>query len=289
MTPKKIFLGLLFFYGHLSGGIPHASVWRSYLKKLIPSASVVVDIGGGDGQLANALASSTKWFFILDKEETSREGADNLQYMGVLARALKSRRYPNIIPIQGDAIAFPFADESLDVIVSCELLEHLDYDAKKFFFSECRRTLKTGGRIIISTPNAEFIDHTDFWLPRVSKKWIPKRWIPKLPFLLRGPWLTQTIEEWETSVGHYDRGCRLSHIQSVSKDAGFDELNHRFLHTPLTLFWLQLMLTFPLFYLLCIPIIRVFYVMESWKRDGEGAGLLIAFRKAEVAPGIKVA
>lgn len=45
----------------------------------------------------------------------------------------------------------PFKDNFFDVIVSFETIEHLE-KYREFLF-ECRRVLKRGGRIIISTPN----------------------------------------------------------------------------------------------------------------------------------------
>lgn len=42
-------------------------------------------------------------------------------------------------------------DESIDVVVSCQVLEHIaDTD---HVISECRRVLKRGGKLLVSTPN----------------------------------------------------------------------------------------------------------------------------------------
>ena len=54
--------------------------------------------------------------------------------------------------LRGDmAKALPFADDSFDVIVSVEGIEHIC--EQESFIQEMRRLLKSGGRIIITTPN----------------------------------------------------------------------------------------------------------------------------------------
>lgn len=50
-----------------------------------------------------------------------------------------------------DAQALPFGNDSFDVIVSLEAIEHLSEPEK--FLLECRRVIKTGGTFICSTPN----------------------------------------------------------------------------------------------------------------------------------------
>jgi SAM-dependent methyltransferase len=50
-----------------------------------------------------------------------------------------------------DGVNFPFDDESFDVIIVVDMLEHLEDD--KQFMNELERILKPGGRIILNTPN----------------------------------------------------------------------------------------------------------------------------------------
>ncbi len=54
----------------------------------------------------------------------------------------------------GDAANLPFQDESYDVVVSFETLEHIHERTK--FLSEIKRILKPAGLLILSTPNAHF-------------------------------------------------------------------------------------------------------------------------------------
>jgi glycosyltransferase involved in cell wall biosynthesis/SAM-dependent methyltransferase len=48
---------------------------------------------------------------------------------------------------------FPYADESFDTVLCCELLEHLTADPMHMM-SEIHRVLKPGGTLLITTPNA---------------------------------------------------------------------------------------------------------------------------------------
>ena len=50
--------------------------------------------------------------------------------------------------LRGDCTDLPLADASVDGVVSSFILEHLEGDAFERFFSEMRRILKPGGRMI---------------------------------------------------------------------------------------------------------------------------------------------
>lgn len=52
---------------------------------------------------------------------------------------------------------FPFHSESFDYIFSEHMIEHIPYVAGLQMLSECRRILKKGGRIRISTPSLESV------------------------------------------------------------------------------------------------------------------------------------
>jgi SAM-dependent methyltransferase len=53
--------------------------------------------------------------------------------------------------IQGDAQALPFADESFDVVVSCETIEHVP-DVRKAL-REMWRVARPGAKLFLTTPN----------------------------------------------------------------------------------------------------------------------------------------
>lgn len=54
----------------------------------------------------------------------------------------------------GDGLRLPFADESFDAVTSFETLEHLHERGR--FLAELKRVLKSDGRLILSTPNANY-------------------------------------------------------------------------------------------------------------------------------------
>lgn len=54
----------------------------------------------------------------------------------------------------GDGLGLPFADDSFDVITSFETLEHLHERGQ--FLAELHRVLRPGGKLILSTPNANY-------------------------------------------------------------------------------------------------------------------------------------
>lgn len=192
---------------------------------------------------------------------------------------MKTRPFAHIIPIRGDAVRLPFTDGSIDTFVSSQLLEHIPNSDKAAFFHECARALKVNGILAVSTPNADYIERNSFWLSRCTRTLIPQKWLRRLPGSLRGPWLEESVEQWETRVGHYDHGCRLKHIQALSASAGLEVIDVRFMHTRLTSFWMQLMFTFPLLFLLALPLVRLCYFLESKMKTTDGINLMITFRK----------
>jgi SAM-dependent methyltransferase len=59
--------------------------------------------------------------------------------------------FPLASVVQGDAQNLPFADNSFDIVVSCETIEHLPYVQKGI--SELHRVTRSGGRLFLTTPN----------------------------------------------------------------------------------------------------------------------------------------
>ena len=84
-----------------------------------------------------------------------------------------------------DASQMPIPDNSLDIVVSFETVEHLP-DAAKFLL-ECRRVLRLGGLFICSTPN-----HTVY------------RWYGRNPFHVREFEVEEFIDLLEGLVGQTD-------------------------------------------------------------------------------------
>ena len=51
----------------------------------------------------------------------------------------------------GNLVALPFRDGAYDEVVSLQTVEHV-WDQRRFV-AECRRVLRPGGRLVLSTPN----------------------------------------------------------------------------------------------------------------------------------------
>jgi len=50
-----------------------------------------------------------------------------------------------------------FEDNSLDEILAIHFLEHLPQGKQSYFFAECKRKLKVGGKLVVHVPNLETI------------------------------------------------------------------------------------------------------------------------------------
>jgi ubiquinone/menaquinone biosynthesis C-methylase UbiE len=285
MRTKASVERMLNWYVRVVGGgdWPFLAVERRYLGAHVAPGAAVVDVGGGDGRLANVLARKAGRVYILDRETTLLPGADRAQYAGALTRAMRDRRSRRIAAVKGDASSLPFTPASLGAVVSSQLLEHIDDGAKTSFFHECARVLAPGGVLAISTPNSEFIARHRFRLADGARAVLPKRLVAALPKIMRGVWLEQDFAAWERSVGHYDHGCRLAHLRGLAAAAGFEELDARCLHTRLTAFWFELLGTFPLLVLIALPLVRVMYWLEATRVPADGINLMITLRKRVAA------
>ena len=119
----------------------------------------VLDIACGEGYGAAAFlkAGASSVIGVDISEETCRHARSKY---GIDARI-------------GDAQAIPLPDQSVDVIVSFETIEHVPEPAA--FLAECARVLAPGGRIIISTPNKDIYrfsgeQHNPFHCSELTKE-----------------------------------------------------------------------------------------------------------------------
>ena len=58
-----------------------------------------------------------------------------------------------LVPVCGDALQLPFADNFFDIIINADFIEHTPDDVKQRLFNEMFRVLKPGGRGVVYTPN----------------------------------------------------------------------------------------------------------------------------------------
>lgn len=97
----------------------------------------VLEAGFGEGYGADLLADVATHVVGVDYDES--------------AVAHVRGRYPRVEVIQGNLAELPLPDSSVDVVVNFQVIEHL-WDQPQFV-AECRRVLRPGGLLMMSTPN----------------------------------------------------------------------------------------------------------------------------------------
>jgi len=97
----------------------------------------VLEAGFGEGYGADLLAGVARRVIGVDYDES--------------AVAHVRARYPRVEAQQGNLAELPLPDASVDVVVNFQVIEHL-WDQSQFV-AECRRVLRPGGLLLMSTPN----------------------------------------------------------------------------------------------------------------------------------------
>src|SRR6478752_4678071 len=97
----------------------------------------VLEAGCGEGYGADLIAGIARRVTGLDYDEATV--------------AHVRARYPRVDIRHGNLAELPLADESVDVVVNFQVIEHL-WDQGQFV-SECFRVLRPGGVFLVSTPN----------------------------------------------------------------------------------------------------------------------------------------
>lgn len=106
-----------------------------FLTYYLRDGMSVLEVGAGDGVLAKRLNDVLKLDYRIFDLADDRVQSTDLPFQ--------------IVDVAHQA--FPLADNSQDVILGAQVLEHLENMAH--FFRECHRVLKPGGRVMIKSPN----------------------------------------------------------------------------------------------------------------------------------------
>lgn len=128
------------------GAAKHSPYWGEHAARYkfalpIVEERVVLDIACGTGYGLALLKETAKHITGVDVDiEAARE-----------ARSECDERAAVLL---GDGLRLPFDDQCFDVVTSFETLEHLH--SRSEFLAELRRVLRPGGKLVISTPNANY-------------------------------------------------------------------------------------------------------------------------------------
>ena len=124
--------------------------WHRYLSiASLVKDKIVLDIACGNGYGSNYLSSFAKKVIGVDIDES----AINLCRKNYISDSVEYR--------VGSVSEIRLEDDSVDVVVSFETIEHVAADAQDKFMREAHRVLKPDGVLVISTPNIDSSQYTD--------------------------------------------------------------------------------------------------------------------------------
>ena len=123
----------------VTGQVAFEHYHRYCLARDLVAGRDVLDIASGEGYGAAILADVARSVVGVEIDEAT------------VTHAIAAYNAPNLRYVQGDALAIPLPDASVDVVVSFETLEHLR-DQNRFLL-ETRRVLRPNGLFIVSTPD----------------------------------------------------------------------------------------------------------------------------------------
>lgn len=159
----------------------HLARYTSVLESV--KGKVVLDIASGAGYGTNLIATSAQSVFGVDYSEDAIKYAKNLY------------KAKNLKFIQGDAQKLPLEDNTIDVVVSLETIEHLKNP--EAFVKEVKRVLKKNGQFIVSTPNDdEYIEGNEFHLHEFNLnelKRLIKKYFKNVEFYYQGSYFSAGV------------------------------------------------------------------------------------------------
>lgn len=104
----------------------------------------VLDLGCGDGRFTSFLGE----FVDTDAIELSEEAIKTAK-----------EKHPHVNFFHGSALEFNFNPEKYDVVISQEVIEHIEDQNK--YMEVCYKVLKKKGYLIMTTPNKKVFDHME--------------------------------------------------------------------------------------------------------------------------------
>ncbi len=171
-APREVPTGDFGIAGERHDQLSHGD-FRSRYEHLSRYAAVsntkwgtVADIGCGTGYGSAMLSKLNRVFGI----DTSRKAVE-------YART----QYPSIDFILGSAERIPVCDACLDAVFAFEVIEHLREPER--LLAECRRVLRIGGALVLSTPNPGHLGNV--WQHRLLGRQMPAKVDMSNPYHMR--------------------------------------------------------------------------------------------------------
>lgn len=108
----------------------------------------VLDLGCGAGR--HAFECYRRGAQVVALDQNGEEIREVAKWFAAMREAGEAPAGATATAMEGNALALPFPDESFDVVIISEVMEHIPDD--KGVLAEMVRVLKPGGRIAITVP-----------------------------------------------------------------------------------------------------------------------------------------
>lgn len=105
---------------------------------------LIIDLGCGDGRFTSFVGMFGKTEGLELSEKAVEEA---------------SKLYPHVKFMYGSALDHPLPENTYDVVISQEVLEHLE--DQEAYLKVCHKILKVNGYLILTTPNKRVFDHLE--------------------------------------------------------------------------------------------------------------------------------
>lgn len=156
--------GFFFTMERESPGFSNHLVYLSHIKRYLWASEfcknkIVMDAGCGMGFGSKLISKFSKNVYAFDISSDA------------ILSAKKLYNAPNILWETGDLCCLDIEDKQFDIIISFDVIEHLERKKISIFLKEMYRLLKPDGLFLISTPNKEYTrgrKRSDFHLSEMN-------------------------------------------------------------------------------------------------------------------------
>ena len=130
--------------------------------------------------------------------------------------------YDTEADVRADITGLPFDSESVDEIVSYQVIEHVPYNKSQQMFDEMYRVLKPGGTVIIETPDIAVVSR------KILEEGLTDKWLYNLVGEYYRPWDKDRYDDWEMNAASIHRNpWTMERIVKFAFVAGFSGIERR--------------------------------------------------------------